>query len=87
MAATAHIAEPVRKMVDIKRVLVATDFSSTSQRAFAYAVAVAQQYDAEKVEIVGRVRVLVAIICHPYSMGFANSGFSLCGFILRNEHN
>ena len=47
MATTAHIAKPVPKRVDIKQVVVATDFSSASQRAFAYAVAMARQYDAE----------------------------------------
>ena len=57
---TLAIPEPdVVKQICFKRILVGTDFSDTSRRALAYALALAKRYGAE-------VRVLHALAPRPY---------------------
>lgn len=56
MASPWVVIEPEQVKVDFKRILVATDFSTASERALAHALPIAARYDAE---------VLLAHALHP----------------------
>ena len=47
MATTAHIEERKLEKLDFKRIVMATDFSTVSQRALEYALAIARRYGSE----------------------------------------
>lgn len=47
MATVAQVEDREQKKIDFKRILMAADFSAASDRAFAYVLAIARQYNAE----------------------------------------